>query len=460
MEIPRLIGMFRPAPIVDNPQGNENFINNIQALKNPSGTLNDLQTEQVIKSMAGLKADGLMGKYQEHAINAINAFQDKATKRYMDNKGFNRLSLTPQQLLEQERDYRNLLMDINAGKELTKDYANTYAKAGEDIAKGSLLPEDYTAFHNEMEKMNSESKSINDMPLAHVVYDKYLQHSTKALDANRATKDQMERVKLTDAVLSQINNGMDQQKSWDIDKATRNVDKLPPAIVDQLGGKDKVIEWARDTWIKQKEPKYTTNVNNWGVKNEKSVPYVNNPDGTKSWPLEDISIDISKGPVKGYIVGVTKGTDGKFYGDLSVKKLTDQEEKEFFSVGGKKTVDQSNNTIYQFPLDANDFGKIKRKGIALEEGDQEGFDISSMSRMRTSKENNSATEVPAKPNAYNRITKKEQPVEYIVKNPVNGKSETMTKQDIINKLQELNPGQVITESDVQRALKNVNGKLK
>jgi len=165
---------FKPAPQQTNPDATQNFISNIGALQDPQGTLERKQSERVIQAMADLKTEGIADLYSEHALNAINEFQDYSMGLYKSRKGFNRLTLDAKQQLDENKKYRELLMNVNNLKGLTADYNATLKQAAADVQKQVMTPENYRAFVAELDKMNKDAKSVRDLPMAHAVYNKYL----------------------------------------------------------------------------------------------------------------------------------------------------------------------------------------------------------------------------------------------------------------------------------------------
>ena len=166
--------MFSPMPIVDNPEGNENFIKTIAALQDPSGTLDRLQSEKVIQGMADLKTDGISGLYSQHALDAIDAFRDYSKGLYRSRKGFNRLNLSGQQQLDENKQYKELLTNINYLKELTSGYNATLKQAATDVKDKIMTPEDYHEFEKMLEEKNTGAKSIGDLPNAQALYNQFL----------------------------------------------------------------------------------------------------------------------------------------------------------------------------------------------------------------------------------------------------------------------------------------------
>jgi hypothetical protein len=71
---------IKPAQFQVNPEATENFIRNIAALQDPKGTLERMQVDQVIKSMANLKTDELSGLYKKYALDAINKYSEASLK--------------------------------------------------------------------------------------------------------------------------------------------------------------------------------------------------------------------------------------------------------------------------------------------------------------------------------------------------------------------------------------------
>lgn len=172
--VPRLTGLYQPPPEYREPaNATENNLATISAMADPSGTLERLQAEKVARSMADVKLDGIDNLYRNHAMGAINDYQQFSTNQYKQNKGLNRLNLTGQQTIEQDRKYKELITGINALKDMSADYKATLTQAGRDIGD-KITPEDYKAFEDELTAKMNSAKSIGDLPMAHAVYNNFL----------------------------------------------------------------------------------------------------------------------------------------------------------------------------------------------------------------------------------------------------------------------------------------------
>lgn len=158
--------------------GLDNFLGNVSALQDPSGTLQRMQAEQIAKASADVKTDGITDQFKGYALKAIEDYQNKSTDMYRSNKGFNRLNLSAQQMLDEQKNYKNLLMDVNSLKSLTDDYKKTMEQVHKDVAANIITPEDYNAFDTEYKTRLASAKGIGDLPIAQSVYNKYLAKNT------------------------------------------------------------------------------------------------------------------------------------------------------------------------------------------------------------------------------------------------------------------------------------------
>ena len=139
---PRFDLLFRPQEYTPNPNEDANFIANIGALQDPSGTLARKQAELVAKNMAQVKTDDIRGEFQKFALDEMQRNLDDELGMYKSNKGFNRLSLNADQLLAKQKRDKELVGKVGALRQLSNDYQATMEEVGKDVAKGIITPED------------------------------------------------------------------------------------------------------------------------------------------------------------------------------------------------------------------------------------------------------------------------------------------------------------------------------
>ena len=177
-----LAGMFEPKPIDINPNGVNNFINNMSALHDPSGTLQRMQADQILKHVADVKLDGVTGQYKQHALNAIKDYTDFSKSLYNDRTGVDRLTLSADQQLQEDNKFRDLLMNVNSLNEASKDYKQTMDRAHEDFKNNTISGVDYKNFTADLDAKNATAKSVDQVPLASAVYNKYLMNKPYSFD--------------------------------------------------------------------------------------------------------------------------------------------------------------------------------------------------------------------------------------------------------------------------------------
>ena len=230
MQIPTLGGLFDPVPYKAPEDAIERNLRTLGALQDPRGTLETLQSDKVIKQMADLKTEGIGNLYSEKALQAIKGFQDYSMSLYKSRKGFNRLSLSAEQQLDEKNKYRDLLFDINALKELTKTYNETMQEVARDVRAGIMTPENYREFEKLLDKKIASAKTIRDQPDARAVYNNFLTEKRIKPGAGiyksaeqwadlvnkpqtGETIDKYDLKKTQDQVLQQMNSGEYQQNT-------------------------------------------------------------------------------------------------------------------------------------------------------------------------------------------------------------------------------------------------------
>ena len=466
MTIPQITGLFDPQPYVEPKDATENNIATFAAMQDPAGALAKIQSDQILKSMTGLKLDGITDRNKQLALDAIKGYTDKSKALYNSQSGMNRLTLGANEQLQEDNHFKGLLTDMNSLKEAEQDYKKTMDEAATDFKNGTITAADYAEFSKDIEDRFKNAKKIGDVPLSHAVYNNYLTNKPVVgklkdqLELNTAMFALYKQWNYTEggtkkrdpvSVLTNIENsfptGSAQWASLDNELTKKNF--YPAGLTTEAQKKD-FLTTASISGYNPKEGSTTTNnYNQWGIKNEKELPFVVNPDGTKSWPFQGSSISYTHGPVKGYLFSMTKGTDGKFYGEMAITKENTVPDATLFSSGVKKVVDRLGNTVYAVPLDAADYGEMKRKGFGFENGTQEGVEALGQQRQRTSKAPPAPPAAPAVA-AVTKINGKD--ISYNI--TVGGKPTTITKQKVYDLLQSNNPGQVITEQDIQAALAN------
>lgn len=171
---PRFDLLFRPQEYTPNPNEDANFIANIGALQDPSGTLARKQAELVAKNMAQVKTDDIRGEFQKFALDEMQRNLDDELGMYKSNKGFNRLSLNADQLLTKQKRDKELVGKVGALRQLSNDYQSTMEEVGKDVAKGIITPEDYDAFDADLKNRIKTAGGIADIPSARSVYNTYL----------------------------------------------------------------------------------------------------------------------------------------------------------------------------------------------------------------------------------------------------------------------------------------------
>lgn len=171
---PRFDLLFRPQEYTPKPNEDANFMGNIAALQDPSGTLARKQAELVAKNMAQVKTDDIRGEFQKFALDEIQRNLDDELKMYQSNKGFNRLALGGDQLLTKQKRDKELIGKVGALRQLSNDYQSTMEEVGKDVAKGIITPEDYAAFDADMNARIKAAGGIGDIPSARQMYNTYL----------------------------------------------------------------------------------------------------------------------------------------------------------------------------------------------------------------------------------------------------------------------------------------------
>ena len=194
MNIPELTGLFKPVPYQAPEDADKNNLSTLSAIADPSGTLQKMQADQIAKAMADAKMEGVDGIYKDHALKAIQDFQDKSMKMYKSNKGFNRLNLTGQQMLDQSKNHSELILNMTALKALSEDNKKTLEEVSRDFHEGIINRDDYDKFTREFDDKTKNAKSIGDLPHARAMYNNQLMNKPYDMDAmmktaNAAMKD-------------------------------------------------------------------------------------------------------------------------------------------------------------------------------------------------------------------------------------------------------------------------------
>lgn len=400
LNIPELTGLFEPQPYKPPVNALENNLSTVAALQDPSGTLERMQAELVAKATADIKLDDVDYKYKQLALDSLANYQKKRMDMLRSNKKFNRLDFGAEQLLDDEKNYKDMILGINQMKSLTEDYKKTLTQVHNDVAKGIITAEDYKQFEDQYNTMlNSavEKKSIGDLPIPHAVYNNYL--AGKPYDWATMTKDLKAGI-----------DGMKPQKVVDKEGNERyNVERLDPTpIVDSMFDYNQKY---RNFWIGQAggDPnaarkmaqeygqKYAVDNRTWGgtakvggntvnnYGNSKTVQIDHVLDGNKVvWDFPKKDIPYTKDKVPGYLTAVYN-KNGKWYGEFSIDEMVDSPNKKTFDINNQKVPNRFGNDVYEVELDASDYSKVMAAGYRLDEPDKYKWDELKQQRQRTSK---------------------------------------------------------------------------
>lgn len=406
--IPQLTGLFEPTQYVAPPNADANNLSTIKALSDPSGTLERMQSDQVLKAVANLKLDGIDAKHKQLALDAIEKFKQSNMDMYRGNKGFKRLTLDGKQQLESDGNYRNLLIDLNQLNEVKKDYLKTMEEANTDFKNKTITPEMYKAFQTKLEEQYDKATSISDIPLPHAVYNNFLMNApqvnkggqgiykTPELWADARNKPQLGRTAaqydpnvMKDQLLLEMSSGEWQQNTRPM-LIANGIIRNGMTPTEEF---EAAMQYGRLRFNDREKPQGSASIyNDYGVSHPKMVPFVTNGDtddpnisGAKVWDFKDVPISYTKGPVRGSVISVIKGNDGNWYGEFTAPNMINVSQDSMFSIGAKQVKDQYNNMVWVVPLDASDYGAVKRKGIDLEGGKEEGFDDLKNQRTRSQK---------------------------------------------------------------------------
>lgn len=201
LNIPELTGLFEPQPYKPPVNALENNLSTVAALQDPSGTLRKMQADQIANATADIKMDEIDAQYKGIALGAINEYQNKRKEMYKGNKGFNRLSLSGEQLLEDQRSYKSLVNDINIMKNVTKENRDTMADVSKMFAAQTITREDYDAFEKERMAADAKAKTIGDIPNYRNILNNYLRTKPVKWDANTSKSPYKTPEQVADVIL-------------------------------------------------------------------------------------------------------------------------------------------------------------------------------------------------------------------------------------------------------------------
>jgi len=409
MQIPTLGGLFDPVPYKAPEDAIERNLRTLGALQDPRGTLETLQSDKVIKQMADLKTEGIGNLYSEKALQAIKGFQDYSMSLYKSRKGFNRLTLSAEQQLDEKNKYRDLLFDINALKELTKTYNETMQEVARDVRAGIMTPENYREFEKLLDEKIASAKTIRDQPDARAVYNNFLTEKPEIMTLKKQTEFAATMFGLYKqwnyteggtkgrdpvAVRQNIENSHPSgSQDWAILDSELTARNFYPAGIATEDQKKGFLTQASISGYNPSEGRVRTNIyNEYGVSHPKLVNYVK--DGDKVvWDLPR-DIPYTKDKVPGWLTGVYY-ENGKFYGEFSIDEMVPAANISAFDLGNKVEKNRFGNDVYRVELDASDYSKIKNKGYRLEDEDKYGWNELSSKRTRTSKAKGAADQTEA-----------------------------------------------------------------
>lgn len=344
--------------------------------------------------LVDVSLEGVRANNRDEILGDLETYRNKTAELFAKAEQENRL-LNYKELPQIETEKKGILSKVAQSQLLTDAYKQATMEAMKLKADGKLDPSSQAA----LDKWVTEKKPIDQMVdprmLVQSIYSADELNKVEEGSFGRlvkSAKDSPQAHKMKDGTYTRVAylDPMDVKKEallmWSSDPVLQRT-----YAAKGLGLSDFVAKAQSEYKVNMeidKPPSTKVNINNsYGVK-EKFVPYVENTDGTKSWVFNDEPINYTKGAIKGNIVSVTKGSDGKFYGELSIPKEDKSATKKMMAslYPGIKAIDKFGNDVYNVPLDASDYGAIMRKGLSLEDADKEGFNTLGGQRNRTSKE--------------------------------------------------------------------------
>jgi len=331
MQIPQLTGLFDYKPYEAPANATENNLSTIAALADPAGTLERLQAEKVAAMAADLKLDGIDSLYRQHALDAINGWNQSNLQQLKQNDKLSRLTLSGPQKIESDRKYRELLTGLNAMRDMSSDYKKTIEQAHKDVNDEILTPEDYHRFEDEFNTKLNAAKSIEDLPYAHAVYNNFLYKNPQIRNLRRDKEfnDQMfglykqwnyteggqptrSEKNVRDNIENSFPSGSQQWVALDNMLQARNF--YPPSAQTEEQRKQFLTVASKSGWNpKELSQQHTSIYNNFGGK-DKINPVVQQKNGETYYDFSWVSdINDIYGPYKGRYTTVKVGPDGKSY---------------------------------------------------------------------------------------------------------------------------------------------------
>lgn len=396
---------FLYTPPKPDPGGIDRFIGNIAALQDPSGTLERLQVEEVAKATADVKMEDIDAQYKQLALKTLQDYQNNRLQMYKSNKGFNRLKLTGEQILQDQLAYKRMLMDINMLKQTSNENAQTMQDVYKMYASQVLTPKEYGEFEKRRQEADAKATDIGSVPRYRNILNNYLQTKPQRItsDPNKWTykapeqfADAMNKMQLGQTAYND-GTGVKQlgfvfgSPIWanEIRPMMQKFGIIPPGD-DPVKEAEAVFNYVKSRFNpKEGRSGGTTVYNNYGVKNPVKVDWVQDDNGDIVWnfPKRDISYEHESIP--GFLTGVVN-KNGKWYGEFSVDKMIPgniANAKTTFGAKNQTAVkDRFNNEVYLVELDASDYSKVRAAGYNLDEGDKYNWDNLQTQRNRTTKQ--------------------------------------------------------------------------
>lgn len=478
MNIPQApIGLFSPDPYRPPQNADENNLNTIAALQDPKGTLERMRSDQILKGIAGLKLDGIDNKHQELALKAIQDYKDLSKSLYQERKGFNRLTLSAEQQLKEDQEYKKLLTDINSLKEAKEIYNKTLSQVHEMFAKRTITPAQYHEVSKILEQSYEKAKTIKDVPNTWNVLNNWLQ-------------TQPMTTKVGSGMYKSPEEWMDIRNKPQMGKTAAEYD--PKILEDQLLLEMNSGEWQNNTRpmlletgiLKQgMTPSQELDAakaygklrfNEYENRRVGNTTNVNLPNWQKNWQpkyrIIDGELRFNAKPTNGVIIvnSVDSKNGGKRLnpGDLFVPKETFTENgmRYVSGVTAKKGQDFSSGPegitvksgVILTPITVPVSGVKDIIESNYFKPDQQGYpDMSTWDKLNKAENGGYFNhDTPAETKATIIVNGKKETKDVVYTLNINGEEKEVTKQEIYDKLKKINPGITITEKLIQQALAN------
>lgn len=222
----------------------------INLLFNKDQYLQDQQNAQVGALTAKVVLPEITPDLQWKALQDIKNYEDKVKALYVTQK--DRRKLSSENLLQAQRLKNELDFSLSAYHQNTANFDSTMKSIDDMVGRGILTPEEGVSSVEEY-KRNAADRNIKsnaDMPLLSAIVAKYTGPRIKAEDE---IKKATARTALRDKVVAQINQGQDNQLSYDIGKRDRLATSVDPRDIElAFGDIEKAKQFAADSWIKGK----------------------------------------------------------------------------------------------------------------------------------------------------------------------------------------------------------------